>query len=183
MKQATFYVNGKRHSVVVEEHEMLSDVIRNKIGLTGTKEGCSQGSCGACTVLVNNEAVLSCITPAMRYDRANILTIEGVARADGLHGLQQKFVEKGAIQCGFCTPGMVITAIDFLNNNPAPTIDEIKMALSGNLCRCTGYTKIIEAVAEYAKERNSHKEDQVSEVIADKRTVGVGRPYWIGRPN
>ena len=180
MTQATFYVNGKKHSVVVGELDMLSDVIRNKIGLTGTKEGCSQGSCGACTVLVNNEAVLSCITPALRYDGANILTIEGVASPTGLHRLQQKFVEKGAVQCGFCTPGMVITALDFINNNPDPTIDEIKMALSGNLCRCTGYKKIIEAVAEYAKENKEnafiqYKGDTPSLVPGQK--VGVGRPY------
>ena len=181
MKQATFYVNGKKHSVVVEAHEMLSDVIRNKIGLTGTKEGCSQGSCGACTVFVNNEPVLSCITPALRFDGAEITTIEGVATADGLHKLQQKFVDKGAVQCGFCTPGMVITALDFINHNPDPTIDEIKMALSGNVCRCTGYTKIIEAVSEYAKENLGGSAvdvyDKSAEPDPDKKTVGVGRPY------
>ena len=175
MKQATFNVNGKKHSVVVGEHEMLSDVIRNKIGLTGTKQGCSQGSCGACTVIVNNEAVLSCITPALRFDGANILTIEGVATADGLHRLQEKFVEKGAVQCGFCTPGMVMTGIDFLNQNPNPTIDEIKMALSGNVCRCTGYQKIIQAFAEYVAETG--KESLPKHAPRRGGTVGVGRPY------
>lgn len=181
MRQATFYVNGKKHSVVVGELEMLSDVIRNKIGLTGTKEGCSQGSCGACTVMVNNEPILSCITPALRYDGANILTIEGVATQDGLHRLQQKFVEKGAIQCGFCTPGMVITALDFVNHNPDPSVDDIKLALSGNLCRCTGYKKIIEAVAEYAKENQQEKDPvntaQDASSDAGNKKVGTGRPY------
>ncbi len=181
MKQATYYVNGKKHAVVVGEHELLSDVIRNKIGLTGTKEGCSQGSCGACTVLVNNEAVLSCITPALRYDGANITTIEGVATAEGLHRLQEKFVEKGAVQCGFCTPGMVITALDFIKHNPNPSVDEIKMALSGNLCRCTGYKKIIEAVSEYVKESQPNNHNQPVAAIplpeTKQRSVGVGRPY------
>lgn len=181
MKQATFYVNGKKHSVVIGEHDLLSDVIRNKTGLTGTKEGCSQGSCGACTVLVNKEAVLSCITPALRYDGAKITTIEGIASPDGLHRLQEIFVQKGAIQCGFCTPGMLLTALDFVNNNPDPTVEEIKMALSGNLCRCTGYKKIIEAVSEYVNEtRHYNKGIQTltgeTPVIAGN-TVGVGRPY------
>ncbi len=180
MKQATFYVNGKKHCITVGEQEVLSDVIRNKIWLTGTKEGCSQGSCGACTVLVNGEAVLSCITPALRYDGANITTIEGIADVSGLHRLQEKFVEKGAVQCGFCTPGMVITALDFLNNNPDPTIDEIKMALSGNLCRCTGYKKIIEAVAEFANEQQNEKSKQITAEptpVSGQKKVGVGRPY------
>ena len=180
MKQATFYVNGKKHSIVVGEHQMLSDVIRNIIGLTGTKEGCSQGSCGACTILVNNEPVLSCITPALRYDGANITTIEGIASANGLHKLQQKFVEKGAIQCGYCTPGMIITALDFINNNPDPTIDEIKLALSGNVCRCTGYTKIIEAVSEYAKEIRDidiNINTRSTLLATGQKTVGIGRPY------
>ena len=181
MKQATFYVNGKKHSVVVDEHEMLSDVIRDKIGLTGTKVGCSQGSCGACTVKVNNEIVLSCISPALRYEGAHILTIEGVATVESLHGLQQKFVEKGAIQCGFCTPGMVITAIDFVDHNPDPTIEDVRLALSGNVCRCTGYTKIIEAVAEYAKEKScdTNPAERFKKPVAEikQKNVGTGRPY------
>jgi len=195
MKQVTYFINGKKHSVVVDPHEMLSDVIRQKAGLTGTKEGCSQGSCGACTVLVNNEPVLSCITPALRYDGANILTIEGVATADGLHRLQEKFVAKGAIQCGFCTPGMVITALDFINHHPNPTTEDIKIALSGNLCRCTGYQKIIQAVAEYANECSVEAIQNEGEKTigiaparevnhptlpknaAQNKVVGIGRPY------
>ena len=143
-KAVTYYINGKRHDVLVDAHEKLSNVIREKIGLTGTKIGCDQGSCGACTVLVNNEPVLSCITPALRFEGANITTIEGIATDASLHKLQEKFVEKGAIQCGFCTPGMVITALDFVNKNPKPSIHDIKDSLSGNVCRCTSYKKIIE---------------------------------------
>ena len=183
MKSVTYIVNGKKHNVIVEAHEMLSSVIREKIGLTGTKIGCSQGSCGACTVLVNGSPVLSCITPAMRYEGATITTIEGLSKNGELHKLQEKFVSKGAIQCGFCTPGMVLTAYDFIKKTPNPSIDEIKMALSGNVCRCTGYKKIIEAVAEYANESgeagvqvlkhhlsNPEGEDELRKII------GVSRP-------
>ncbi|MBL0310140.1 MAG: molybdopterin-dependent oxidoreductase [Bacteroidetes bacterium] len=173
MKPVSFTVNGKRFDVLVEAHEMLSNVIREKISLTGTKIGCSQGSCGACAVLVNNEPVLSCVTPAMRFENANITTIEGVSQCGTLHELQEKFVKKGAIQCGFCTPGMVLTALDFVSKNPNPTIEEIKDSLSGNVCRCTGYKKIIEAVAEYAKGNTA------SEVVLQDngKKVGIGRPY------
>jgi 4-hydroxybenzoyl-CoA reductase alpha subunit len=172
MKQLNFKVNGKHYAVLAQEHEMLSSVLRDKMGLTGTKIGCSQGSCGACTVLVNNEPVLSCITPAQRFDGAEITTIEGLAQNGVLHDLQQKFVEKGAIQCGFCTPGMVLTALDFVNKNPNPDKEDIKEALSGNLCRCTGYKKIIDAVAEYAHEKKSPNPP-------DFITGGIGknRPY------
>lgn len=176
MKQINIKINGKNFDLLIEEHEMLSHVIREKVGLTGTKIGCDQGSCGACTVLVNKEPVLSCITPAMRFDGAEITTIEGVSKNGELHRLQEKFVEKGAIQCGFCTPGMIITSLDFLEKNPKPSLHEIKDALSGNVCRCTGYKKIVEAVAEYAEEKNTGK------IIKRKKeketgTVGVGRPY------
>ncbi|MEI8280136.1 MAG: molybdopterin cofactor-binding domain-containing protein [Bacteroidota bacterium] len=173
MKQVTYTINGKKHSVIVQEHELLSAVIRDKLGLTGTKIGCSQGSCGACTVLVNNEPVLSCITPALRFDNAEITTIEGVALNNELHELQEKFVEKGAVQCGFCTPGMVMTALDYVNKHPNPTIGEIKEALSGNVCRCTGYKKIIEAVCEFA---NGGKENKTRNIHISG-AVGVGRPY------
>src|SRR3990170_4521026 len=174
MKGLKLTVNGKAHEVLVSEHEMLSDVIRERIGLTGTKTGCSQGSCGACTVLINNEPVLSCITPALRFENANITTIEGVSQNGELHKLQEKFVEKGAIQCGFCTPGMVMTALDFVNKNPNPTIEQIKDSLSGNVCRCTGYKKIIEAVVEYA---NGSQKTEVKNQKAGQNKVGVSRPY------
>ncbi len=176
MKQVTYTINGKKHSVVVGAHDMLSHVIRNKIGLTGTKEGCSQGSCGACTILVNGEAVLGCITPALRYDGARITTIEGLSNPDGMHRLQDLFVEKGAIQCGFCTPGMILTALDFLTSNPNPTTEEIKIALSGNLCRCTGYKKIIDAVSEYIKETQINPVTKTPLPEIKGKIVGVGRP-------
>ncbi len=181
MKQLKLTINGKQIELLVGEHEMLSSVIREKAGFTGTKIGCEQGSCGACTVLINNEPVLSCITPAMRCNESDILTIEGVATSANLHKLQEKFVEKGATQCGFCTPGMVLTSLDFINNNPKATVNEIKEALSGNLCRCTGYKKIIEAVAEYSDEQFNSQSD----ISSTKRqtnneafnTIGAPRPY------
>src|ERR1035437_10267418 len=179
MKVINIVIYGAQHKLLVEEHEMLSHVIREQIGLTGTKIGCNQGSCGACTIIANNEPVLSCITPAMRFDGAHITTIEGISTDAKLHKLQEKFVEKGAIQCGFCTPGMVMTALDFVNNNPNPTIDEIKDSLSGNVCRCTGYKKIIEAVAEYANENQERKTERKmnDEPSTSNKMVGVGRPY------
>ncbi len=178
MKVINLIVNGSKHQLLVEEHQMLSHVIREQIGLTGTKIGCSQGSCGACTVLANNEPVLSCITPAIRFDGASITTIEGISTNGELSGLQKKFVEKGAIQCGFCTPGMVITALDFVNKNPNPTIDDIKDAISGNVCRCTGYKKIIEAIAEYAEEKNTVKPTIKALKKEVSGAVGVPRPYF-----
>jgi 4-hydroxybenzoyl-CoA reductase subunit alpha len=168
MTHASFIVNGQAHTLLVEAHEMLSFVIRERIGLTGTKTGCSQGSCGSCTVLVNNEPVLSCITPALRCNGARITTIEGIAKNADLHRLQEEFVKRGAVQCGFCTPGMVITALDFVNRNPSPSIEEIKQAIAGNLCRCTGYKKIIEAIAAYA--------DMNRKVTEFQGAAGTGRP-------
>lgn len=145
-----FTVNKKRHDVLVEPHETLTHVLRERLRLTGTKVGCEQGSCGACTVLLNGRPVLSCITPALRCQGAEVRTIEGLAESANLHFLQQKFIEKGALQCGFCTPGMILTAWSYLTENPGCSVEEIREALSGNLCRCTGYKKIIEAVVEAA---------------------------------
>ena len=125
MKQLKLTINSKQYNFLVNEHEMLASIIREKAGLTGTKIGCEQGSCGACTILANDEAVLSCITPALRFDGAKITTIEGIATDGKLHKLQEKFVEKGAIQCGFCTPGMVLTSLDYVNKNPNTTVEEI----------------------------------------------------------
>jgi len=172
-------VNGKLYSVIVEPHDTLSKVLREKIQLTGTKIGCEQASCGACTVFVDGAAVQSCITPAIRVSGSVITTIEGIADGNKLHRLQEKFVEKGAVQCGYCTPGMIMTSLDFLKDNPTPTNDEIKDALSGNLCRCTGYKKIIEAVASYADEENSKKiiQENVKENSSKYKMVGQGRPY------
>ena len=177
-------VNHQEHQVLVEPHETLAHVLREKINLTGTKLGCEQASCGACTVFVDGKAVQSCITPALRVDGSIITTIEGVADQNKLHQLQEKFVEKGAIQCGYCTPGMIMTTLDFLKENPHPTTDEIKEALSGNLCRCTGYKKIIEAVESYVKAHSSSPEGG-EHVAANSlpsggsgwARVGQGRPY------
>ena len=181
MKQLQLRINEKQVTLLVDEHEMLSTVIREKARLTGTKIGCEQGSCGACTVLVNGKPVLSCITPAVRCENTEVTTIEALSKNGELHKLQQKFVEKGALQCGFCTPGMVITALDLVGKNPAVSLEEIKTGLSGNLCRCTGYKKIIEAVAEYAKEMDggeSTAEPPIKNVQPDNlKSVGIPRPY------
>lgn len=175
MQPIKFLVNKKQYELLIGEHDTLAHVLREKIGLTGTKIGCEQGSCGACTVWVNDEPVLSCITSAMRCDNAAITTIEGIAQNGELDLLQKKFVEKGAIQCGFCTPGMIMTSLDFVTKNPGATVEEIKVALSGNLCRCTGYKKIIEAVAETIHQPKSNSEDKKQ--IESSKVVGVGRPY------
>lgn len=146
------FVNGKRHEVLIHEHETLAHVLRERLHLTGTKIGCEEGACGACTVLANDKPILSCIAPAMRFDNTSILTIEGVAQNGELHPLQKNFVKAGAIQCGFCTPGMVMTALALLKENPKADMEEIKEGISGNLCRCTGYVKIIEAIVKTAYE-------------------------------
>jgi len=172
------YVNGNPHELLVEEHELLSKVLRDRLNLIGTKIGCAQGSCGACTVLINGKATLSCITPALKVNGANISTIEGLSQNGELHDLQEKFVSKGAVQCGFCTPGMVMTSLEHINNNPEADKESIKEALSGNLCRCTGYKKIIEAVDEYATEKRSGiKKDSGNYKITDEKVVGERHPY------
>lgn len=177
MKNLNLRINGKPYHLVVDEHEMLVKTLREKALLTGTKEGCSQGSCGACTVHVNGKSTLSCLTPAAGLDGAEITTIEALQEQGQLHALQKKFVEKGAVQCGFCTPGMVMTALEFTENNPNPTTDEIKESISGNLCRCTGYKKIIEAIAEYAGEKHARVTLSKNGEIKTEAKVGVGRPY------
>ena len=139
-------VNGFEYDVLVKPHWTLLHVLREEIGLTGTKEGCGKGECGACTVIMDGEAVLSCLVLAVQARGKPILTIEGLAREGKLDPIQDAFVKYGAIQCGFCTPGMIMTSKAFFSKNPHPTEEEIKKALSGNLCRCTGYVKIIEAV-------------------------------------
>lgn len=152
MIQISLTVNGFSREVLVHPHETLLHTLRERLQLTGTKKGCDQGSCGSCTVLVDGKPVLSCITPAARCHGKSILTIEGVAKNGQLHPVQKHLVEKGAIQCGYCTPGIVMTSISFLNKCKQPSDREIREALSGNLCRCTGYTKIVEAIQEAAKE-------------------------------
>lgn len=144
-------VNGDQYEVAVRNHRSLADVIREDLDLTGTKVGCNQGDCGACTVLIDGRAVCSCLTLAVEAEGSEITTIEGIAEApDALHPLQQAFVDKGAVQCGFCTGGMIVSAVAMLEKNPKPDDDAIRRGLSGNLCRCTGYNKIVEAVASVA---------------------------------
>ena len=139
-------VNDQEYELLVRVNKTLLDVLRDDLGLTGTKRGCDSGVCGACTVLLDGKPILSCMTLACEMDGRKIQTIEGIAKGGELHPVQKAFVEFGAIQCGFCTPGMVLSAIALLKRNPSPTIEEIKKAISGNLCRCTGYIKIIEAI-------------------------------------
>ncbi|MDP8240978.1 MAG: (2Fe-2S)-binding protein [Candidatus Hatepunaea meridiana] len=143
-------INGLSYEVAVEPRQTLAELLRYDLGLTGTKIGCGIGDCGACTVLLDGVPVFSCLTLAMEADGCDVLTIEGVADNGKLHPIQQAFVDIGAIQCGFCTPGMVLNTLALLRKNPHPTEAEIRRALSGNLCRCTGYQKIVEAVQEAA---------------------------------
>src|SRR5881396_3590795 len=139
-------VNGEAHDVLVPVHKTLLEVLREDLGLTGTKHGCELGECGTCTVLVDGAPVLSCLALPVDLAGATITTVEGMAQGTNLHPLQQAFAELGAAQCGYCTPGILLTAKALLENAPRPSRDEIKEALAGNLCRCTGYIKIYEAV-------------------------------------
>ena len=144
-------VNGVPQSLRVKTSALLLNVLREDLGLKGTKRGCDQGQCGACTVLLNGRPVLSCILLAVQADGKKITTIEGMTPEGKLHPLQEAFVAEGAAQCGFCTPGMILSGRALLDKNPDPTDDEIRQALSGNLCRCTGYTRIIRAVKKAAQ--------------------------------
>ena len=141
-----FQINGRAVQVEVNPKMSLLDVLRNKLGLTGTKRGCNRGDCGACTVIMNGKTVLSCLVPAIQANGKKIETVEGLAKGEKLHPLQKAFIECGAIQCGFCTPGMLLSAKALLDKNSNPTREEVIKAISGNLCRCTGYKKIIDAV-------------------------------------
>ena len=168
MKQLiTINVNGTENEVAVNSGTTLLDLLRDQLRLTGAKKGCEQGDCGACTVLLNGKAVNSCLVLAIEADGQNITTIEGLAKGEDLHPIQRAFVEKGSIQCGFCTPGMILRTKSFLDENPNPSRENIKEGLSGNLCRCTGYTKIIEAVetaSEYLKGKEPKPIDRKSVV-------------------
>jgi carbon-monoxide dehydrogenase small subunit len=143
-------VNGQEQEVMVESRQTLLDALRYDLGLTGTKEGCGDGNCGSCTVLLNGQAVNSCLVFAIEVDGQDITTIEGLHQGGKLHPLQQAFIDEGAVQCGFCTPGMILTAKAFLDSNPCPTEAEVRLALAGNLCRCTGYDKIVRAILKVA---------------------------------
>jgi carbon-monoxide dehydrogenase small subunit len=150
-KNITFTINNEEKSLLVKTHWTLLRVIRDELRLTGTKEGCGEGECGSCTVLVNGEAVNSCLMLAVDVDGKSVETIEGLARDGKLHPLQKSFVEKGAIQCGFCTPGMIMASKALLEENPTLSEDELRYRMAGNLCRCTGYTKIVEAIMDVAE--------------------------------
>jgi aerobic carbon-monoxide dehydrogenase small subunit len=158
MKQViTLKVNGDSYSLAVEPSRSLNEVLREDLNLTGTKLGCGDGDCGACTVLVNGRSVSSCLTLAVSVDGEEISTVEGLASGENLHPIQEAFIEHGAIQCGFCSAGMEMSALNLLNQNPEPTDEDIRQAISGNLCRCTGYYKIIDAIGAAAKKMGAKK--------------------------
>jgi aerobic carbon-monoxide dehydrogenase small subunit len=144
-------INDKEYEVAVEPNQTLTDMLRYELGLTGTKKGCEVGDCGSCTVIMDGIPVNSCLVLAMQANGRKITTIEGVETEKGMHPIQKAFVEKGAIQCGFCTPGMILSAKSLLDKNPNPTEEEIRTGISGNLCRCTGYQKIVDAVKSVGK--------------------------------
>jgi aerobic-type carbon monoxide dehydrogenase small subunit (CoxS/CutS family) len=154
-----FRVNGEQTTVHMEPTKTLLDVLREDLFLTGTKRGCDSGECGACTVLLNGQAVHSCLILAAELDGKDVLTIEGLSKdRKELHPLQKAFIEKGAVQCGFCTPGLIMTAKALLDENPNPTEEEVRYGVSGNLCRCTGYSKIVEAILTAGEQiRRSNK--------------------------
>ena len=151
-------VNGDSHEVMVAPRKLLSDVLREDLRLTGTHVGCEQGVCGACTVLVDGRPARSCLTFAVQMDGLNITTIEGFNREDGYSPLQQALHEEHGLQCGFCTPGLIMASVGLLENNPNPTLEDAKFAIGGNLCRCTGYSKVLEAIMAAAGEISGAKE-------------------------
>ncbi len=156
-REISFTFNGNPMKMVIQDHWTLLHLIREEIGYTGTKEGCGSGECGACTVIIDDQAVNSCLYLAAEIDGKHLTTIEGLAAADGtLHPIQQSFVEKGGIQCGFCSPGMILSAKALLDKSPNASEDDIKEAIAGNLCRCTGYVQIIDSI----KAVSGHGDDQ-----------------------
>ena len=145
-KKIAVTVNGEKYQLDIKPHRLLLELLRDDLGLTGTKEACGLGDCGACTVLLDGKAVNSCLILAVDVHQKAVMTIEGCSNNQGLDSLQESFIKMGAIQCGFCTPGMILSAKALLNENPKPNISEIKEGIAGNICRCTGYKKIIEAI-------------------------------------
>jgi len=162
-RRVLLMVNGEKHEVFIKPNCTLLEVLRKEFKLTGTKKACGIGACGACTVLVNGKPVNSCITLAVEAEGYEILTIEGLTKEGTLHPLQKAFIEHHAFQCGFCTPGMIMTAKALLDRNPEPTEDEIKSAISGNLCRCTGYMNIIKAISSTVDETIRGKTNKTDE--------------------
>jgi carbon-monoxide dehydrogenase small subunit len=151
----TLKVNTDQYEIAVKPNQTLLDVLRKNLGLTGAKRGCELGDCGSCTVIMNGKPVNSCLVLALEANNAVIETIEGLETPKGLHPVQQAFVDKGAIQCGFCSPGMILSSKHLLEHNPDPTEQEIREAIAGNLCRCTGYQKIVEAIHSCAEKTKS----------------------------
>ena len=147
-------VNGEAHSVEVPSRRLLSDFLRDDLHLTGPKRGCETGICGACSILLDGEVVKSCLMLAVQVQGRAITTIEGLSEGEELHPLQKNFMQCGGLQCGYCTPGMIMASCDLLKNTPQPSTDEVRHGLAGNLCRCTGYTQIVESVLHAAKEMN-----------------------------
>jgi aerobic-type carbon monoxide dehydrogenase small subunit (CoxS/CutS family) len=150
-KELKFKVNGQPYDIFVKPKTLLSDVLRNELGLTGTKRGCNSSSCGACTVMLNGMAVKSCSVLAVQANGAEVITVEGLAKGDKLSPLQRAFLDNGSFQCGFCTPGMLMSSTALLTENPKPSKEEIKEGIDGNICRCTGYNSIIRAVTAVVK--------------------------------
>ncbi len=146
LMELNFVLNGEPAEILVDPSDMLADILRERMLLTGTKKGCGKGECGACTVIMNGAAVNSCMIPAMKAMGAVVQTIEGISSREKLHPLQESFMDEGAIQCGFCTPGMIMSAKALLDSTPHPDSEQIKEAIAGNLCRCTGYVKIEKAI-------------------------------------
>lgn len=152
-KMICLTINGEKYEVAVAPNMTLADLLREELLLTGTKKGCEMGECGTCTVIMNGRAVNSCLVLAVQAAGKDITTVEGLETDSGLHPLQKKFIENGAIQCGFCTSGMLLSAKTLLDKNPQPTEQEIRTAISGNLCRCTGYQKIVESIKDVSEGR------------------------------
>jgi len=152
-KMICLTINGKEYELAVAPNMTLADLLREELLLTGTKKGCEVGDCGTCTVIMNGKAVNSCLVLAVQASGKEITTVEGLETDDGLHPLQEKFIENGAIQCGFCTSGMLLSAKTLLDKNPKPNELEIRTAISGNLCRCTGYQKIVESIKDVSEGR------------------------------
>lgn len=156
-KEIEFTLNGKFYELKIQPWRTLLEVIREDLKLTGTKEGCGQGECGSCTVIMGGKTVNSCLVPAAEADGQEIITIEGLADGENLHPIQDAFVEHAGMQCGFCTSGMIMSAKSLLDLNPNPSLDEIKDGIAGNFCRCTGYTKIVESISAAAEAMNGGK--------------------------
>jgi carbon-monoxide dehydrogenase small subunit len=154
-QRITLRINGKDYRVEVEPDELLVDVLRDRLWLTGTKKGCGTGDCGACTVLMDGRPVTSCLVLAVAAEGKAIETIEGMADDERLHPLQQAFIDHGAVQCGYCTPGLLIVGRHILDHNPRPTEAEVRAGIAGNLCRCTGYTKVVQAILAAAERMSS----------------------------